>query len=371
MDLKNIRWSEFELSKLFNIYTGGDLIISRITKGNIPIISHSVFNNGVAEWTSQIKGQKLFDCTKTISLADRGNFYAFTQKVNFYIGTRVKALESKFENCNKEILQFICPLINKQSVKFSYGNNATGGIEKLKILIPIKKNGEPDYTFMEKYILIKEAKKIEKFHIYITKRIKQLKEFKEVKPLNKKEWGEFFLKEVFPKIQRGKRLKKDDHMLGVMPYISSSALNNGIDGFVSNNEKVRICENCITIANSGSVGSTFYQPFSFVASDHVTILENGNFNEFIYLFISSITKRLSEKYSFNREINDKRIQREKIVLPTNKNGKPDYNYMENYVKKLEYEKLTKYIKRITTKHKRNLVKWRISAKLNIRNFHEH
>lgn len=120
-------------------------------------------------------------------------------------------------------------------------------------------------------------------------------------------------------------------------------MNNGIDGLVNNKERVRIFKNCLTIANSGSVGATFYQPFSFVASDHVTKLENDSFNEFIYLFISSITKRLSEKYSFNREINDARIQKEKILLPINKKRQPDYDYMENYIKKLEYEKLTKYL----------------------------
>lgn len=348
MDLKNVQWGEFEIGNLFYTYTGGDLIISRITKGNIPIISHSMFNNGVAEWTSPISGQKLFDYTKTISLADRGNFYAFTQKIDFYIGTRVKALEAKFSYCNKEILQFICPLINKQSVKFSYGNNATSGIEKLKILIPIKKNGKPDFAFMEQYIQHKEQEKIEKFQNYIAKRIEQVKDFKEVEALNQKEWREFYLKEVFPKIQRGKRLKKGDHIKGEMPYASSSAFNNGIDGFVSNKDKVRIFKNCLTLANSGSVGSTFYQPFHFVASDHVTKLENNSYNKFVYLFISSIVKRLSEKYSFNREMNDKRIQREKIVLPIDKKGQPDYDYMENYTKKLEYEKLTKYIDRKTT-----------------------
>ena len=44
-------------------------------------------------------------------------------------------------------------------------------------------------------------------------------------------------------------------------------------------KNVRIFSNCLSLANSGSVGSTFYQPFKFVASDHVTKLENKNFNE--------------------------------------------------------------------------------------------
>lgn len=169
VDLQNIQWREFELEELFNIYTGGDLIISRITKGNIPIISHSILNNGVADWTSPITGQKLFDSSKTISLADRGNFYAYTQKVDFYIGTRVKALEAKFENCDKDLLQFICPLINKQSVKFSYGNNATGGIDKLKILLPIDSKMHPDFGFMRNYIKLTEQKKNKEYQDYILK----------------------------------------------------------------------------------------------------------------------------------------------------------------------------------------------------------
>lgn len=160
--------------------------------------------------------------------------------------------------------------------------------------------------------------------------------------LNNIQWGEFNLNEIFPDIQRGKRLKKDNHEVGSQPYISSSASNNGVDGFIGNSEKVRIFENCLTIANSGSVGATFYQPFSFVASDHVTKLANEKFDKNVYLFISTITKRLSEKYSFNREINDKRIQREKIILPINLEGEPDYNFMIRYIQQKEREKIEKF-----------------------------
>ena len=131
--------------------------------------------------------------------------------------------------------------------------------------------------------------------------------------LTNRVWKEFSLTEVFTEIQRGKRLKKDDHIHGNMPYISSTASNNGIDGFVGNKIRVRIFENCLTLANSGSVGSTFYQPFNVVASDHVTKLENENFNKHIYLFLATMVSRLNEKYSFNREINDQRIKKEKIL----------------------------------------------------------
>tara|TARA_B110000977_G_scaffold80356_1_gene107602 strand:- start:335 stop:721 length:387 start_codon:yes stop_codon:yes gene_type:complete len=105
--------------------------------------------------------------------------------------------------------------------------------------------------------------------------------------------------------------------------------------FLSNEENIRVFSNCITIANSGSVGASFFHPYSFVASDHVTHLKNGEFSKYIYLFIASIANRYSEKYNFNREINDTRLSREKIILPVTSQGKPDYQYMEQYIKNIE------------------------------------
>ena len=162
---------------------------------------------------------------------------------------------------------------------------------------------------------------------------------KKIEELN---WKEFDVNYVFPNILRGRRLKTDDHIAGMMPYVSSSAMDNGVDNFVSNTEGVRIFGNCLTIANSGSVGATFYHPYSFVASDHVTSLTNFAFNKYIYLFIATIASRMSEKYSFNREIKDSRLQREKIMLPVTDDGKPDYAYMEQYMKQKERTLLKRY-----------------------------
>lgn len=162
--------------------------------------------------------------------------------------------------------------------------------------------------------------------------------------LTNREWKEFSLTDIFANIQRGKRLKKDDHIEGNIPYASSTALNNGIDGFIGNENEVRVFTNCLTLANSGSVGSTFFQPYKVVASDHVTKLENQHFNKHIYLFVATMVSRLNEKYSFNREINDHRIRKEKILLPVNPKGKPDYDFMENYMKQMEIELLTAYEK---------------------------
>jgi len=337
LTLSECKWSYFIIGNLFDSYTGTDLIISTIKgNGDIPIISHKAIDNGIATYTSTIPNRKLFNYKKTISLADRGNFKAFVQKQNFYIGTRVKALEAK-EKFSYYALLFIANSINKQSVKFSYGYNACDNIDKLKIMLPVNTKGEPDYRFMEDYIKEHEEKLKNQYKDYIKSNVNNFKEIK----LNK-EWKEFFISEIFEKIQRGKRLIKEHQEVGNIPYVSSTALNNGIDNFIGNKTGVRKYGNCLSLANSGSVGACFYEPFEYIASDHVTHLK-GDYSKYSYLFMSCMLNRLSEKYNFNREINDTRIKREKIFLPVDSKGEPDYKFMEDYMKYLEQKKLLEYL----------------------------
>lgn len=157
-----------------------------------------------------------------------------------------------------------------------------------------------------------------------------------------REWREFFLKDILAVAQRGKRLTKVNQKSGCRAYVSSTASSNGIDGFIGNTEGVRTFSNCLTIANSGSVGASFYHPYEFVASDHVTHLKNDSLGPLVYLFIASQTKRLSEKYNFNREINDKRISREKVMLPIGGDGKPDFAYMEQCARGILEKKRSDY-----------------------------
>lgn len=157
--------------------------------------------------------------------------------------------------------------------------------------------------------------------------------------LKDRAWKEFSFSDIFTKIQRGKRLTKSNQIEGDKPYVSSTAMNNGVDNFIGNIEDVRIFENCLSLANSGSVGSVFYHQYSFVGSDHITALELENPNKYVYLFLSGVIKRLEEKYSFNREINDVRIKREKILLPTDQNGNIDWQFMEDFMRKIEQDKM--------------------------------
>ena len=131
---------------------------------------------------------------------------------------------------------------------------------------------------------------LKRYKKYVTEQIAEL-EYNVIPELSEKKWHSFYISHIFKCIKRGKRLKKDDHIIGNTPYVSSTGTNNGIDGFIKIIRGTRVFGNCISLANSGSVGSAFYEPFDFVASDHVTHLKNDNFNKWIYLFLIWKTRR--------------------------------------------------------------------------------
>ncbi|MBR1398540.1 MAG: restriction endonuclease subunit S [Selenomonadaceae bacterium] len=98
-----------------------------------------------------------------------------------------------------------------------------------------------------------------------------------------------------------------------------------------------------------SIKYIFLHQYKFVATDHVTILKSSKLNKYNYLFISTILNRLQEKYNFNREINDERIRNEKILLPINDGGEPDYDFMEQYMREREQNLIQQYLNYINDK----------------------
>ena len=160
--------------------------------------------------------------------------------------------------------------------------------------------------------------------------------------LSDREWMDFSVPYIFEHIQRGKRLKNADHIPGIVPYVSSTAVNNGVDDYIEATEGTRVFENCISLANSGSVGKAFYEPFSYVASDHVTSLKSSKANKYIYLFLVAALEQQGSNFNFNREINDPRIRQMRIMLPSTEDGEPDYEFMEVYIREMMEKKLDQY-----------------------------
>ena len=163
-----------------------------------------------------------------------------------------------------------------------------------------------------------------------------------IEKLENKEWKAQNINSIFSNTQRGKRFKLVDHKPGKIPYISSTGFNNGVDDFCEDNIKARKFSNCITIANSGSVGKCFYHPYSFIASDHVTSLVNSKGKE-INLFLSACLEKNRDNFNFNREINNLRLNALKIMLPYKNSSVLDEDFMCDYIKEIEKNLLNRYL----------------------------
>ena len=229
--------------------------------------------------------------------------------------------------------------------KFNWGGNGATltRLKRTKIMLPIDSENNPDWKFMREFSKQKLKAQSQKLVLYFKNKLMSLEFEKEI---NETKWKEFFFTDIFKEIKRGKRLTKSNQIEGDTPYVSSTGANNGVDNFISNNTNVRKYSNNLSLANSGSVGSCFYHYYEYIASDHITALTSEYADEYIYKFMATIISRLEEKYSFNREINDKRISREKLFLPIDNNGIPHWEYMRNYVKELERENIEKIIEYI-------------------------
>lgn len=340
--LDEMKWEAFTLTGIFSISaTSSSIDRCKLNNsvGDIPYITRSEKNNG---WDSLVCPQNDYEQDSknviTIGLDTQTVFY---QPCSFYTGQNVQILSNS--NLNKYVAFFIIPLLKLQMRKFNWGGNGAtlSRLKKICLMLPVSAPHTPDYAYMEEYMRHKEKEMLTKYKKYIDKHLSEIKD--DGLNLGSRRWKEFNIGEVFPDILRGKRLKTDDHIAGTMPYVSSSSQNNGVDNFVSNTDGVRIFANCLSLANSGSVGETFYHQYDFVASDHVTKLANKSLDKYAYLFISSIVRRIAAKYSFNREINDRRLKREKIMLPVTSSSAPDYAFMSKFMQTIELKQLKAYI----------------------------
>ncbi len=330
-------WKWFYLDQLFSIDTGKDLIYSELSPGEYPVIGHKAENNGVTTTTQYLATHKLYDYTKTISLADRGNFYASVQTHDFYVGTRVKALVAKFE-AKIETLLYICVLINKEQYRFSYGRNCCDRISEFKIKLPVTPEGTPDWKYMEDFVkdqiipqLPKKAQRVW-LQKYDTK--PQLQE--KIK-LNTQDWKWFNYTDLFM-ISGSKTTPIEEletYGKGKYPYVTTQAVNNGVEGYYNYCTE----KGGVLTVDSAVLGFCSYQENDFSASDHVEVLTPlFEMNRYIAIFLVTLINKEQYRYSYGRKCSQIKLRNSKIKLPATPSGEPDWKFMENYIKSLPFSR---------------------------------
>lgn len=148
------------------------------------------------------------------------------------------------------------------------------------------------------------------------------------------EWKSFLLADYFD-MKGGKYHPKEMGEIDLStPLVSASERDNGITSYVSG--KPMFAGNALTIGKVGCVVNYQASPFS-CTGDVVALMPKSStpFNVAIGLFLKSIIHSESPKWSYGRQIRLNNCQRLVVKLPASKDGNPDWQLMEDYMKSLD------------------------------------
>ena len=355
-NLNDRKWGEFNFIDIFVIRSGFYNKKPPLEEnGTIPFLGATDSNNGITEFYSleniernskigygknEPLSQKIFD-GNCICVTNNGSVgYAYYQAIPFTCSHDVNPLYLKNHQLNKFMARFLISAIEKQRVCFQYSRKWRPiRMKKSKIKLPITQNGEPDYAFMENFIKERMYYKLKQYNDYLDKQIAQ---FAFSGSLKEKQWGEFRIEDLF-QIKSGKRLTKSKMVSGNTPFIGSSAINNGVTNFISN-QNVSLDKNVLGVNYNGSVVENFYHPYECLFSDDVKRfhLKNHTNNKLVLLFLKMVILQQKNKFMYAYKFNEQRMNRQTVKVPITPNGEPDYAFMENYTRNLMLKKYKKY-----------------------------
>lgn len=345
--MQEVKWGEFKIGDLFDS-SNGDFDIQKIhinDKGTY-VVTAGLLNNGILGKTD-IEAQIFSSKTFTIDMFGNTFYRQFDYKMVTH--ARVFSLKPKFIISDK-IGLFISSAFNRFSKMFGFDNMCTWHkIKSEYIKLPIK-NNEIDFEFIDSFVAELEAQRVAELEAYL--QVTGLKDYElteeEENALNnltnkKIVWGKISYKDVFNNIQQGRRLKKDDQLIGNIPFVMAGITNTGVVGYISN-PVASFPKNSITI---DIFGNTFYRNYPFGAGDDTGVYWSSNtqYTENQMLFFStSMNKSIKGLFSYGNKLRSSQSLNLKMNIPI-LNNNIDFDYMDTLIsaiKKLVIKDVVKY-----------------------------
>lgn len=309
------------------------------SKGSIPFVSSSSYNNGVVAYTNE----KSFE-GPCITVSTNGKcFDCFYHDGKIAISSDVELLTN--DSLNKYVALYICTLLNSESFKWCYGRKPKNDkVFKTRIKLPTNKFDKPDYEYMEKYI--KRITNDKKYSFGTLKNVVLTDNNKIFKPKIWKnddcvkifrfgdliEPNEIYKSTAYAKID----LETSDHkQSGYIQFVSRTEDNNGVDCYAKKEKGFKIeLKNCLTIGDT--TATIFYQDDDFITGDHIVVCRPSWLNKYTGLYIKTVLDKEKYRYSYGRAFKKDTIMNTLIALPASSDGKPDWEYMEKYISSLPF-----------------------------------
>lgn len=319
------RWKKFCVGELFSCETTlGVLSKNDLENGDINYITRSAANNGFSGTCGNKDRKNKGNC---ITIGAEG-FVAFWQTDDFVAGNKVYAL--KHHKMNELSGLFVCFALNTLSDKYSFADARV--LDKIKVEVinlPATPEGKPDWDYMESYM-----KKIMEGS---EKSFENLKKNKSTKrPIDVSEWGEFNVTDFFTVLPVKTKLSNADIDGGGTPVYSSHSTNGGIFGYTTKKPAYEINDdNPFYIVFGDHTKAVNIADQSFCVMDNVKILTSDIRNYYVLRFM--ITSWLNNVPDLGYARHWSEAEKTKIYLPITSDGKPNWNYMEAYMKKVMEE----------------------------------
>ncbi len=359
-------WKKFEVfgenGFLQIVSTSSSVDSIRLKEGKeniVPYITRSDVQNGVAKFVSENNYEFGSDEAGSITVG-LDTQTAFYQPHRFITGQNIHIVTGV--SLNRDIAPFYVTILRKQmEAKFNWGGNGAtlGRMRRLNSLLPVNENGECDFQYMEEYARNKRDAMIKKYRVWLEMRIADLGDISDIEELGEKEWKPIAITSIFERLVPGKG-KGLNHLIKTnglgINYIGATNRNNGVLCYIENNENAQcmvLSGNCIGFIKNGdgSAGYAIYKAESFISTSDVIYGYASWLNKFTGLFFVAAQDMIEQKYSHGYKRNRQHLEADKVMLPVNDDGAPDFDYMEQYAKNLMLKKYQQYLAFLETSEK--------------------
>lgn len=354
-------WRDIEIHKLFTPQNG-DFDIQKLhlnDKGH-QVVSAGLENNGVIGKTD-IKARIFPKNTLTCDMF--GNVFYRDFEYKMVTHARVMCLHPLFE-LNKKTGLYIASTMNYFKLLFCFADMATWSkISNLKLSLPVL-NEQIAFDYMESYIKALEAERLQELEAYLKvtglndytlshKEKDALKAFENLSTPNERErervsgishemplkWKSFRIGELFEINTPKKKFNANELKFnGKYPYVARGDSNNGIRGYIDEDEA--FLNEANTISFGQDTATIFYQTSPYFTGDKIKIFtfKKGELDRYKANFLISVMKKAFIGFSWgSSSFNVENLKNVCVLLPILDSNNIDFNFIESFIKAIQKE----------------------------------
>jgi hypothetical protein len=334
MKIDTSQWKEFKLKDIFHMNNTKSIVQKDVVpdSGTTPYVTAQAGNNGVmtyincpAEWLDE--GNCIMIGGKTLTFSYQAKNFCSNDSHNIalYLKDKKNASEMKY-------LFLIAALRGALYQKYSWGDSIS--MKKIQddvFRLPVDTSGDPDWAYMDNYMsevvkdcedtLIKLNKKSEKKHTVDTS-----------------QWKEFYVGNLFsnfikPPVLHARQVVKNDEGI---PYVVRTKFDNGIKCRVQ--PVAGVIPSPAGVITWGAENATFfYQTEPFLSGRDIYYIDTREYSQLTCMFLASCLQTITHKYPYNFGLFPDLLKEERIKLPVDASGNPDWAYMDEYMQSMMEE----------------------------------